>query len=283
MPDSRIALLRDNCERLLAQLVEAQPSLPSTREQNRELAALLPPSISSTYSAPPPAEKVYEYAQRLGERFADNQRPVEELILQLLQVSQTGSRVSQRQQDQQAKLLGAGVNAYVQQVTQQLTEQVQRDPLTQLLNRAVFDQRLREELTRAQRYQREFALVLFDLDQFKLVNDRFGHPAGDEVLQRFAGLLRGALRQTDRAFRYGGDEFAALLPETSGVAARLVMERLEQRWLDACRRGAAQSVVGISYGVAAYPQEATTAAELVELADSRLYEHKRLSAPQLTN
>lgn len=283
MPDSRIALLRDNCERLLAQLVETQPSFPSTQEQSHEWPVPLPASIPTTYAEPSPVEKIYEYAQRLGERYADGQRPVEELILQLLQVSQSGSRVSQRQQDQQAKLLGAGINAYLQQVTQQLTEQMQRDPLTQLLNRAVFDLRLREELTRAQRYQREFALVLFDLDQFKMVNDRYGHPVGDEVLQRFAGFLRSSLRQTDRAFRYGGDEFAALLTETSGAAAQYVLERLAQRWLEACRRGAVQTAVGVSYGVAAYPQEATTAAALVELADARLYEHKRTSAYHSAN
>jgi diguanylate cyclase (GGDEF)-like protein len=274
MPDLRIALLRDNCERLLAQLVEVQDN--GFSEQAGEWHATL---SAPAKTASEPADQTYEYACRLGARFAAGQRPVEELIIQLLQASQPKGRGKQRQQAQQTKVLAAGIRAYLQQLTQQLTERAQRDPLTQLLNRAVFDQRLREELTRAQRYQREFALVLFDLDRFKEINDRLGHPAGDEVLQRFAGFLRSSLRQTDSAFRYGGDEFAALLPETGSGAARQVLERLEQHWLTASCCDLVPWAVRVSYGLAAYPHEALTAAELLQLADTRLYEHKRTPPP----
>jgi diguanylate cyclase (GGDEF)-like protein len=272
MLNSRIALLRANCERLLAQLSQPQTTRISLQERVGEPASAVTPQAASLSAAAAEASaEACEYARRLGERFAAGQRPVEELISQLLQAG----RPSQQQFHQQAQLVTAGVKAYLNTVTGQLTEQAQRDALTKLFNRAVFDQRVREELSRAQRYQREFALVLFDLDQFKQVNDQLGHLVGAEVLQRFAGFLRASLRQTDSAFRYGGDEFAALLPETGVAAARHVLERLEQRWVEDCRREPSRAMVGMSFGVAAYPQDAPGAVALLKVADARLYEHKR--------
>jgi diguanylate cyclase (GGDEF)-like protein len=300
MPDSKIAQLRDNCERLLAQLVESQLNrLPMQDRLGERVSAASAQRylteeqfVPGTASAPVeiPAEvpaEAHEYARRLGERFALSQRAVEDLISQLLRACQPSGRISQRQLNQQVDLLTAGVKAYLNAVIQPLKEQAHQDGLTGLLNRAFFDQRLGEELTRAQRYQREFALVLFDLDQFKTINDQFGHPTGDAVLQRFAAFLRSSLRQTDSAFRYGGDEFAALLPETGNLAAHYVLERLEQRWLEECRRELSPRSVMVSYGLAAYPQDGVNAVELIKLADMHLYEHKRtrqhkFKSPQVT-
>ena len=158
-----------------------------------------------------------------------------------------------------------------------------RDELTHAYNRHYFFETVTRLDAGKKQTQQPLAVLMIDIDDFKNLNDKYGHHIGDEALKLLTVHSASVLRSSDILVRYGGDEFAALLPETSGVAAHLVMERLEQRWLEACRRGAARSVVGISYGVAAYPQEATTAAELVELADSRLYEHKRTSAAQFTN
>ena len=290
MPDARIALLRDNCESLLVQLTETPASrvsepastsqgLPEFAAATSAYLASLSSSIPATTPLANPASmsahaEACENARRLGERYAAGQRSVEDLLSQLLQAARPSGRNRQRQLEQQTHLLAAGVKAYLDTLTRALTEQAQRDALTGLLNRAVFEQQFREELARAQRYRREFTLVLFDLDRFKQVNDQLGHLAGDAVLQHFAEFLRVSLRQSDKAFRYGGDEFAALLPETGGAAAQHVLERLAQRWLETGRRPNSPTAVSVSYGLAAYPRDAANGAELLKTADARLYEHK---------
>ncbi len=101
-----------------------------------------------------------------------------------------------------------------------------RDALTDTLSRGRFFEVAREELARANRYGRPLALAMLDLDHFKSINDRHGHRAGDEVLRAIAGLMTRGLRGQDHIGRYGGEEFAVLLPETSLEAAREVLERI---------------------------------------------------------
>jgi diguanylate cyclase (GGDEF)-like protein/PAS domain S-box-containing protein len=103
-----------------------------------------------------------------------------------------------------------------------------RDALTDTLSRGRFFEVAREELARAARYERPLALAMLDLDLFKSINDRHGHRAGDEVLRSIAGLMTRGLRGQDHIGRYGGEEFAVLLPETSLDAAREVLERTRQ-------------------------------------------------------
>lgn len=278
MPDSKVALLRRSCENLLAQLTEEPGSagpLPETARQQ----------LRTTHVYGPLPEEVMAYAQQLGERHAATGGAVPELIGELLKLFPAAEHSLARQ----TEILSAAVQAYLASVTEKLAEQAQRDALTGLLNRGAFEQRFRSELTRAHRYQRELALVLFDLNRFKQVNDRFGHPVGDQVLQWFARLLQTSLRQSDSAFRYGGDEFAALLPETSKEAAWKVLERLDNAVRAAHQLSgevvAAEVVVSelalagepvsISYGLAAYPQDASSLLDLLKLADARLYEGKR--------
>jgi len=166
-----------------------------------------------------------------------------------------------------------------------LTRLAERDPLTRLPNRAAFERRLRDEALRARRYGREFSVVLFDVDGFKSVNDRFGHPAGDRALAGIARELRRSLRQSDAVFRYGGDEFIALCPETSGRAAEALLRRLEG---NLCAfRAQAESVegLGVSWGVASFPADAADVEELIRRADRRLYdckkEHHRSAAARI--
>lgn len=156
-----------------------------------------------------------------------------------------------------------------------LTEQASRDPLTGLFNRATFEQRLRNEIERARRYGREFALVLFDVDGLKTVNDRFGHPAGDQVLRYLAQMLRSSLRQSDDIFRLGGDEFAALCPETSRPALENRLPRLEFVVRQSNGNAPWADHWGLSWGVASLPAEVQEAEALLALADQRLYECKR--------
>jgi diguanylate cyclase (GGDEF)-like protein len=139
------------------------------------------------------------------------------------------------------------------------------DPLTRLNNRRAFVARLDGEVARATRYGHAFGLVLCDLDGFKALNDRFGHPAGDTALQLFAAILRDSLRKGDEAFRIGGDEFALLLAEATEDAAREVVQRVSER-LDG---------MNASFGVASCPVDARDGASLFRLADAALYEAKR--------
>lgn len=154
-------------------------------------------------------------------------------------------------------------------------EQAITDPLTALANRRRFMAALATELQRAERFGESVALVLADLDNFKNVNDTFGHQTGDNVLAAFADVLRARVRDIDLAARLGGEEFAILLPETDLAGG----ERLAERLRDAVERlrlpGAegARITVTASFGVAAYP-ESGTAGDLLAAADSALYAAK---------
>ncbi len=146
-----------------------------------------------------------------------------------------------------------------------------RDGLTGLFSRRHFDTRLAREQQRARRYGRSLSLLLVDIDRFKDVNDRFGHPVGDRVLQVIAGLIGGHTRETDLPVRYGGDELAVLLPDTDLDGARSAAEKLRglvaaRDWSDI----AAGLSVTISGGVAAWSE----AADLLGAADRALYEAK---------
>jgi len=156
---------------------------------------------------------------------------------------------------------------------QELRFLADHDPLTRLLNRRAFVDRLDGEVARANRYGRSFALVLSDLDGFKELNDRHGHAAGDEALQVFGSVLTAALRRPDEAFRIGGDEFALLLAEASEDDARAVVARAAAA-LEA-NGDARLDGVRASYGVAACPANATDAQTLFRLADEALYLAKR--------
>ena len=150
------------------------------------------------------------------------------------------------------------------------------DPLTRLLNRRAFVSRLDGEVARAQRYVRSFGLVIADLDNFKRLNDRYGHAAGDEALVAFANVLVESLRKPDDAFRIGGDEFAVLLAEASDEDARQVVARAESllaKLVAESRPWAAD--LSASFGCAACPEDAADAQTLFRLADEALYDAKR--------
>jgi diguanylate cyclase (GGDEF)-like protein len=153
--------------------------------------------------------------------------------------------------------------------------QARLDGLTGLANRRSIEETLRSELARATRFGGGGCLVLADLDDFKLVNDRFGHPVGDEVLKTFAQTLRDTVRESDVAARWGGEEFALLLTGTDTPGGANLAERaraaIEAELLSTVRGDVS---VTASFGVAAFG-EATELGELVAAADSALYAAKR--------
>ncbi|HET9317968.1 MAG TPA: GGDEF domain-containing protein [Vicinamibacteria bacterium] len=151
------------------------------------------------------------------------------------------------------------------------------DRLTGLDNRGVFESRLAEEMVRAARYQHPFSVALVDIDSFKRLNDTKGHAEGDRRLCVVAQLLRRRLRGSDVAARYGGDEFALLLPETGHDEAMALLEELRAAVASHVDPEASppEEPLTCSAGLAAWPDDAYSAKDLLAAADSRLYEAKR--------
>jgi diguanylate cyclase (GGDEF)-like protein len=149
------------------------------------------------------------------------------------------------------------------------------DELTQLANRRRFTETLAVEVRRAERFGDPLALVLADLDDFKQINDRYGHQAGDEVLRRFADVLRENVRDFDLPVRYGGEEFAVLLPEADLAGGEQLARRLQTALLRLRlpEIGRDRPPVTASFGVAAFPQ-ARSAEEILSAADGALYRAK---------
>ncbi len=149
------------------------------------------------------------------------------------------------------------------------------DELTQLANRRRFTETLAVEVRRAERFGDPLALVLADLDDFKLINDQYGHQAGDEVLRRFSDVLRENVRDFDLPVRYGGEEFAVLLPETGLDGAEQLARRLQNALLRLRlpEIGGDRPPVTASFGVASFPA-ARSAEELLSAADGALYRAK---------
>ena len=157
------------------------------------------------------------------------------------------------------------------------------DPLTGLYNRRLFEESLLRESNRARRYNHQLALVLLDLHRFKEVNDKFGHPRGDEVLRAAAATLRNSLRTSDSAFRIGGDEFALLLPQTDAAQAMSLSRRIETVFEETVRPLNLGITVGMDHGVAIYPQDGEAVDVLIRVADERLYRRKHVNHGKAAN
>ena len=141
------------------------------------------------------------------------------------------------------------------------------DPLTGLGNYRRLVEALDAEVKRCGRTGRPFAVLLLDLDQLKKINDRYGHLIGSQALCRLADVLRVFCRAIDTAARYGGDEFAVILPETTAAAARLVASRISSQ----LATDSLQPPLSASIGVAVYPQDGKTIDALLRTADRELY------------
>jgi diguanylate cyclase (GGDEF)-like protein len=155
-------------------------------------------------------------------------------------------------------------------------QQAITDDLTGLANRRRFSESLSLEVSRAERFGGSLALVLADLDDFKRVNDLYGHQVGDEVLRRFADIMRESVREFDLAVRHGGEEFAVLVPETDPEGGARLAERLAVALRDTrfTSRAGEGFTVTASFGVAAFPG-AGSAEQLMLAADRALYRAKK--------
>lgn len=161
----------------------------------------------------------------------------------------------------------------IRSLVEQLKQDAIHDSLTSLYNRRCFNMRLEDELNRSRRYAKPVTLLLCDLDHFKSINDLQGHRKGDEVLQQVASSLRRTVRQVDLVFRWGGDEFAILLPETEPGVALLVAKRIRDVVVAVGKQ--LECPLDLSIGIASHPDHGRDAESLLSAADSAMYAAKR--------
>ena len=162
------------------------------------------------------------------------------------------------------------------QLRETLREQSIRDPLTHLFNRRFLEESFGRELLLASRKKQSIAILFLDLDHFKRFNDTFGHDAGDMVLRSLADLFRNFFRATDICCRYGGEEFAIILPESTSqlAAVRADALRSEVKSLRLQYKKQSLGPLTISVGIAAFPEHGSTSEELLKIADQCLDESK---------
>jgi diguanylate cyclase (GGDEF)-like protein len=208
-----------------------------------------------------PAARLHDEAIRCGRNCARQRHSVESIVRFL---------ANERAFVTDARLVDEALSAVLTGYFDELVVEALRDPVTGLPNRAAFEKALNVEIARAKRYSRELSLIIADVDDFKLINDRLGHPSGDRVLAQISEILQKTLRRTDHVFRFGGDEFAALCPETSSTYLMGALRRVEENL-----RGITECDARLSWGLATCPGDADDASTLIEIADQRLYEQKR--------
>ena len=165
------------------------------------------------------------------------------------------------------------------QLYARLEQKSRIDELTGLFNRRHFEERLKEEVSRHSRYGDVFSIFMLDLDNFKTYNDTYGHPAGDILLGQMGKIIKGSVRNVDQAFRYGGDEFVIILPQTTREDAYVVAERVRVQIVKAMGKQAI--AVTSSIGLANYPADGVVADELIDVTDNALYHAKRAGGNQI--
>ena len=155
-------------------------------------------------------------------------------------------------------------------------ELVARDGLTEIFNKRKFEEELQRELARAMRHQRPLSLIIFDLDEFKTINDTYGHLCGDFILKQVASLARELVRPEQMLARVGGDEFVILAPETGAEGAQALASKIRERVVGYEHRyGDIKIVVSCSFGVAELSREMSTPQDLYQAADDALLLSKR--------
>jgi diguanylate cyclase (GGDEF)-like protein len=150
------------------------------------------------------------------------------------------------------------------------------DPLTGIFNRRYFENQLSKELQRASRYEHTLSILFLDIDQFKKVNDEYGHQIGDGILSELSQIIERSLRSVDVVARYGGDEFIILLPETKKAQAFKTAQRILNtiKNHDFFKNNLKVKEIGVSIGVAGFPEDAGGTYELIKKADTALYQAK---------
>jgi diguanylate cyclase (GGDEF)-like protein len=200
-------------------------------------------------------------------------------VVGVIAMASTSGRTLTDPEMERLSVLGSQVSLSLQNalLLAELERLAVTDRLTQLYNRGYFQQRLEEEFGRSSRFGHHLSVLVIDVDDFKSINERFGHPCGDEVLREVSSVVRSTLRSMDVAARYGGEVFTVLLPQTDLAGAQLVAERIREEVESltiACDRSLSARCT-VTVGAAAFPDNAATAARLVEAAQRALQSAKQ--------
>jgi len=166
---------------------------------------------------------------------------------------------------------------------QRVIELSRTDPLTSLFNRSQLFLPLGREVSRTRRSDRGFCVLMIDVDGLKAINDSAGHLRGDEVLRALGGVIQSSIRTVDSAYRYGGDEFVVLLPETDIVGAFVVAEKIRLGAEDVSLvSGSGEPMTSVSIGLVSHPEDGMAAEELMAAADRAMYQAKKLGKNQIS-
>jgi len=200
-------------------------------------------------------------------------------LMAMVMLVSSGNKILSGEEKQLLNTLGnqAGVAIENALLLQKMSQLSMTDELTKLYNRRHFYKVLETEIERSKRYKRPLSLAILDIDRFKDYNDKFGHMGGDSVLKSLATAMVSYLRKIDSSFRYGGDEFAVIMPETDSNKAKDILERVRLKWLHMPKVESfgLENPLGFSGGIAEFPKNAETQNSLLFLADAALYSSKR--------
>ncbi|GMV96841.1 MAG: hypothetical protein AMXMBFR83_12010 [Phycisphaerae bacterium] len=237
---------------------------------------VVPCSLLATRRVVSPLKQLARAAQALAKGALDARAPVRS-VDEIGELARAFNHMADRVTATHYELLelNADLECRVAQRTRELEEQAARDPLTGLYNRRHFGEVITREFAAAERYGTDLTCLMFDVDRFKEINDRYGHRTGDHVLMALADALTSEQRAADVAARFGGDEFILLLPQTAAPAASALADRIVARFA----ANLAESVPGVeataSIGVASlYTTRARSSEALMHEADLALYAAK---------
>ncbi|MFN3386440.1 MAG: GGDEF domain-containing protein [Candidatus Thermochlorobacter sp.] len=195
-------------------------------------------------------------------------------------ISDMRTMSTSRRFNDEIAMLGRKISEFgtaINEKNEELSRLIITDEKTQLFNFRYFKSQLHQEFVRARRFQEPFSIIMVDVDKFKHYNDTNGHLLGDEVLKKVARLIRQECRETDIPARFGGEEFAVLLPRTDKDEAKAVAERIRKAIEDEVFINQEKQPGGnltASLGIATFPHDATSEEELISVADIALYEAK---------
>ena len=284
-PDGRLIYISPSCERVLGFLPEEMPRMAPFATVHPQDVDRLHRHFNQLLRGEPVASIQVRMLHKTGRHLWLEMmwRSVLDDSGQVVQVQAsardiTDSKQNERRlEDAQQKLRQQ--QDMLQDVNSKLSELATVDALTQLRNRRAFEERLEDETRRWRRHGSDVSLVMLDIDHFKEFNDTYGHPKGDEVLRAVGRLLRRSLRSSDFPTRFGGEEFAIILPNTDRAGSLVVAEQL--------RRAIEQAVwedrpITASVGVATLSEEISTSEELVDFADRALYRSKQAGRNRVT-
>ena len=210
--------------------------------------------------------------------FAAAKVTISRVVRPLEEIADAAQRIARGHTDAEVPVTGdyevAALGTALKKMANELRDRARTDELTGLPNFRAFRERIDEEINRSNRYGYDFGVLVLDLDRFKQFNDRFGHLAGNDALQRVARVVKDALRRVDFPARYGGEEFAIVLPQTDIKTVGLVAERIRAS-IEALPAAPNTDTLTMSIGGAIYPADGAEAETLFQVADERLYRAKR--------